>query len=185
MSDLLAQPFTVKPRLISLELQHEIEQYYAWEAKLLNDRRFEEWFALLASDIHYFMPIRTTRVMRNVDEEYSKPREYAHFDDDLEMMTGRLRKITSDFSWSENPASRTRHVVSNVMVEERDEPGEYDVSSVFIVYRNRLERQVDIFAGERRDLLRRAETSVGFELAGPTVLIDQSTVLSNNLSFFF
>ncbi|WP_081256095.1 aromatic-ring-hydroxylating dioxygenase subunit beta [Pandoraea pnomenusa] len=177
--------FLRKPAPVAPELQHEIEQFYYWEAKLLNERRFEDWFALLAEDIHYFMPIRTTRIMRDARLEFSASGEYAHFDDDATMMKGRMRKITSDVSWSENPASRTRHVVSNVMISDGKVEGEYEISSAFIVYRNRLERQVDIFAGERRDTLRRDATEAGFEIVNRTILIDQSTILANNLSFFF
>ncbi|WP_396922427.1 aromatic-ring-hydroxylating dioxygenase subunit beta [Mycolicibacterium sp.] len=180
-----AVAFQTKPKPADPHLQQEIEQFYYWEAKLLNDRRFPEWFDLLADDIRYFMPIRTTHIMREADLEYSGAGEYAHFDDDAEMMRGRLRKITSDVSWSENPASRTRHAISNVMIIDGDHDGEYRVSSVFIVYRNRLERQLDIFAGERQDLLRRNGSDAGFEIAKRTILIDQSTILSNNLSFFF
>ncbi|WP_304505948.1 aromatic-ring-hydroxylating dioxygenase subunit beta [Croceicoccus sp. Ery5] len=101
------------------------------------------------------------------------------------MMKGRIRKITSDVSWSENPASRTRHIISNVMIAQGEVLEEYQTSNAFIVYRNRLERQLDIFAGERRDTLRRKESEAGFEIAKRTILIDQSTILSNNLSFFF
>lgn len=180
-----ADIFTRKPVPVSPALQQEIEQFYYWEAKLLNDRRFEEWFALLAKDIRYFMPIRTTRIMRDAAQEYSKANEYAHFDDDATMMKGRLRKIVSDVGWSENPASRTRHLVSNVMILNGASAGEYDISSAFIVYRNRLERQTDIFAGERRDTLRRTNADAGFEIVNRTILIDQSTILANNLSFFF
>ncbi|MBN9464825.1 aromatic-ring-hydroxylating dioxygenase subunit beta [Brevundimonas sp.] len=177
--------FARKPVPIAPELQQEIEQFYYWEAKLLNDRRFEAWFALLAHDIHYFMPIRTTRTMRDVGQEYSGVGEYAHFDDDLSMMKGRLRKITSDVGWSENPASRTRHIIGNVMIAPGASPDEFEISSAFIVYRNRLERQLDIFAGERRDTLRRTTDEAGFEISSRTILIDQSTILSNNLSIFF
>lgn len=174
-----------KPVRVSPELQHEVEQFYYWEAKLLNDRRFEEWFTLLAKDIRYFMPIRTTKIMRDAAQEYSKANEYAHFDEDAATMKGRLRKIVSDVGWSENPASRTRHIVSNVMILNEGSAGKYEVSSVFIVYRNRLERQTDIFAGERRDTLRRTDAEAGFEIVNRTILIDQSTILANNLSFFF
>jgi biphenyl 2,3-dioxygenase beta subunit len=178
-------PFLAKPMPVDVALQQEVEQFYYWEAKLLNDRRFPEWFALLSDDIHYSMPIRTTRIMRESDHEYTGPNEYAHFDENAEMMRQRLRKITSDVSWSENPASRTRHVISNVMVVDGERPDEYQTSNVFVVYRNRLERQVDIFAGERKDLLRRTGSDSGFEIARRTILLDQSTLLSNNLSFFF
>lgn len=175
----------MKPRLVPLNLQHEIEQFYYWEARLLDGRRYEEWFSLLAQDIHYFMPIRTTRIMREAGNEFGDSRSFAHFDDDHQMMTGRIRKITSDVGWSENPASRTRHIISNVMIEEGARSGEYEVSAAFIVYRNRLERQLDIFAGERRDRLRRTHTDAGFEIVDRTILVDQTTILSNNLSVFF
>ncbi|MFG1307024.1 aromatic-ring-hydroxylating dioxygenase subunit beta [Xanthobacter autotrophicus] len=177
--------FRKKPAPVEIELQQEVEQFYYWEAKLLNDRRFGEWFALLAADIHYFMPIRTTHIMRDADLEYSGVGQYAHFDDDAQMMKGRLRKIMSDVSWSENPASRTRHLICNVMIVQGGVTAEYKTSSTFIVYRNRLERQLDIFAGERQDTLRRNDSEAGFEIVERTILIDQSTILSNNLSFFF
>mgnify|MGYP001166303393 FL=1 len=177
--------FQSKPVTIAPELQQEIEQFYYWEAKLLNNRRFEEWFGLLAADIRYFMPIRTTRSMREADQEYSGVGEYAHFDDDYNMMKGRIRKITSDVSWSENPASRTRHLNTNVMIAPGMSADEYQISNAVLVYRNRLERQLDIFAGERRDTLRRTVKGSGFEIVSRTILIDQSTILANNLSFFF
>ncbi|MFT6624890.1 MAG: biphenyl 2,3-dioxygenase beta subunit [Cycloclasticus sp.] len=172
-------------------LQQEIEQFFYREALLLDNIQYEEWFALLDEDIRYFMPIRRN-VMRRSGKarpgditEYSGNDEFAHFDEDIDAMRGRLRKLLSDFSWSENPASRTRHIVSNVIIHEGSEANTYNVCSSFIVYRNRLERQVDIFAGERHDVLRRADNEPGFKIANRTILMDQSTILSNNISIFF
>lgn len=170
---------------IAPELQQEIEQFYYWEARLLDERHFPEWFALLAQDIHYFMPIRTTHILRERNLEVSDAHSYAHFDDDLSTMKGRLRKLESDLGWSENPPSRTRHLITNITIEEVRAQGELFVRSAFLLYRNRLERQVDVFAGERQDVLRRVPTECGFEIARRTILIDQSTLLSNNLSIFF
>ena len=39
-------------------LRHEIEQYYFGEAVLLDGREYRTWFALLADDIRYRMPLR-------------------------------------------------------------------------------------------------------------------------------
>jgi hypothetical protein len=61
----------------------------------------------------------------------------------------------------------------------------YRVTSAFICYRNRSENQVDIWAGERRDIIRRANTRFGFEISKRTIILDQSTLLANNLSVFF
>ena len=174
-----------------LALQHEIEQFYYREALLLDNIKYEEWFALLDDDIHYFMPLRRNRMqrygkVRSTDlPEYTNEHEFAHFDDDKTTMNGRLRKLLSDYSWSENPASRTRHTVSNVIISQGEEENTLNVCSAFIVYRNRLETQVDLFAGERHDVLRRADNTLGFKIAKRTVLLDQSTILSNNLSIFF
>jgi 3-phenylpropionate/cinnamic acid dioxygenase small subunit len=49
---------------VSLELQHEIEQFLFLEAALLDEGRFHEWLAILADDIHYWMPTRYNRARR-------------------------------------------------------------------------------------------------------------------------
>jgi len=174
-----------------LALQNEVQQFYYREALLLDNIKYEDWFALLDDDIHYYMPIRRNAMQRRGRArasdlaEYTNKHEFAHFDEDKTAMNGRLRKLLSDFSWSENPASRTRHTVSNVIITEGEEDNTLNVCSSFIVYRNRLETQVDLFAGERHDVLRRSDNTLGFKIAKRTVLLDQSTILSNNISIFF
>lgn len=176
---------TFRRNTVSPALQNEIEQFYFWEARLLDGRHFQEWFSLFAPDIRYFMPIRTTRILRDAKLELSGTHDYAHFDEDLTSLRSRLTKVMSDVGWSENPASRTRHLITNVTVEEARGNGELVVRSGFILYRNRLERQVDLFVGERVDVLRRVDSESGFAIAKRTILLDQSTLLSNNLSIFF
>jgi 3-phenylpropionate/cinnamic acid dioxygenase small subunit len=170
---------------VSLILQHEVEQFYYREATMLDDRDFTSWFKLLHEDIRYFMPIRTNRIQREGNLEYTRDDEYAHFDDTHDMIRGRIRKLQADVGWSENPASRTRHIIGNVVINSEDESGALNVSSSFLLYRNRLERQVDIFAGDRNDALIRADGAPGFTILSRTIHIDQSTILSNNLSIFF
>jgi biphenyl 2,3-dioxygenase beta subunit len=58
-----------------------------------------------------------------------------------------------------------------------------EAKSNFIVYRNRLERQTDIFAGERHDVLR--ENGDSYRIAKRRILLDQGTLLTSSLSFFF
>jgi biphenyl 2,3-dioxygenase beta subunit len=191
----MASPINIKEIISSpaadLALQNEIEQFYYREALLLDNIKYEDWFALLDDDIHYYMPIRRNAMQRRGRArasdlvEYTNQHEFAHFDEDKTTMNGRLRKLLSDFSWSENPASRTRHTVSNVIITEGEQKDTFNVCSSFIVYRNRLETQVDIFAGERHDVLRRSDNTLGFKIAKRIILVDQSTILSNNISIFF
>jgi biphenyl 2,3-dioxygenase beta subunit len=54
-----------------------------------------------------------------------------------------------------------------------------------MLYRSRLERDVEIFVGARRDLLRRVDEGVGWQIARRTIVLDQATLLAKNLSVFF
>jgi 3-phenylpropionate/cinnamic acid dioxygenase small subunit len=74
--------------------------------------------------------------------------------------------------------------VTNIKVEPTDVPDEYDVHANFLIYRNRLESEVDFWVGERRDLLRRIEPRA-WQIARRTITLDQNVVLSKNFSIFF
>lgn len=170
---------------VGVHVQNDVEQFYYYEASLLDARLYDEWLELMDDDFRYFMPIRRNQTRRNKEEEFYERGSFAHFDDDMVAMRGRIRKALSDLSWAENPGSRTRHLVTNVIVRTCDEPDKFNVASTFLVYRNRQERQVDLFAGERRDILRQVSASADFKLVERTILLDQATVLSNNISVFF
>ena len=43
------------------DLYFEISQYLNNEAKILDERRFDDWFGLVAMDIKHRMPLRPTR----------------------------------------------------------------------------------------------------------------------------
>lgn len=171
--------------LVEPALQQTIEQFLYYEARLLDDRRLEEWYALLADDIHYFMPTRYNRLKREADREFSGPHEAALFDEDKVSLAQRIRRLRTGMAWAEDPPSRTRHLVSNVMIRPTSTPGEYEVECYYLLYRSRLEREVEVFVGMRHDLLRRTETPAGWQIARRTIILDQATLLARNLSFFF
>ena len=168
---------------VTAELQHEVEQFLYAEARLLDERRYREWFALLADDLRYVMPLRYNRLARERDHELSGPDESAWFDETKASIDMRIKRLETGLAWAEEPPSRVRHLITNVSIEVRD--AELEVRSCFHVYRSRLERQVDQFTGERTDRLRRAHTPLGWQLASRRIVLDQATLLSNNLSVFF
>jgi biphenyl 2,3-dioxygenase beta subunit len=168
--------------LAALLLQHEVEQFYYAEAALLDERRFREWLDLFTSDIHYWMPIRRTVMNADLDQEFTKPGAMAFFDDDKAMLEARVRKLATGYSWSEDPASRTRHMIHNVRVLAVDGE-ELTVESSFHLYRTRLESEEDSWLGRRRDRLRRVEGAL--RIAARHVFLDQTLILSRNLSNFF
>ncbi len=165
-------------------LQQEIEQFLYFEARILDERRHDEWYELLAEDIHYFMPTRYNRLRREGDREFSGPNEAAFFDEDKRSIAQRIRRLNTGMAWAEDPPSRTRHMVSNVTIRPR-EGGEYEVDCYYLLYRSRLEREVEFFVGMRHDLLRRADNPAGFLIARRTIILDQTVLMARNLSFFF
>jgi len=162
--------------------QYEVEQFYYEEAALLDAHRYQEWIELFSDDTYYFMPIRRTRGQRELDKEFTEPGEMAFFDDTKPLLVSRVTKLMTGRSWSEDPPSRTRHFITNVRVVE-DSGDELLVESNFHLYRTRLNSEEDSWIGMRRDALRRVDGS--FQIAKRTVLLDQTLLLSRNLSNFF
>lgn len=170
---------------VDTELQHEIEQFLYREAELLDEREFAEWLDLFADDVHYWMPTRYNRLRREQDKEYSAPNETALFDDDKDSLARRITRLETGMAWAEDPPSRTRHLFTNVRVVPTDAPDEYVVKANFLLYRTRLEHDVELFVGQREDLLRRAGTEAGWLIARRKLILDQSTLNAKNLSMFF
>jgi 3-phenylpropionate/cinnamic acid dioxygenase small subunit len=160
----------------------EVEQLYYREAELLDDGRFADWLDLFTDDLVYWMPTRTNRLRRQQALAVAQRGEAAFYDETKDSLAWRIRRFDSGMAWAEDPPSRTRHLITNVrvVVTDRDE---YAVRSNFLVYRNRLEREQNVFAGERQDALRRA--GAGLLIRERTILLDQNVLLSKNISTFF
>ena len=178
-----AAPETIsQARVAEMVRQFEVEKFYYDEAALLDAHRYHEWLDLFAEDAFYFMPLRRTRMQRELDREFTQPGEMAFFDDNKIQLAGRVSKLATGKSWSEDPPSRTRHMVMNVRVVE-DSGEELTVESNFHLYRTRLKSEEDSWIGSRRDTLRRAGES--FLIAKRTIMLEQTVLLSRNLSNFF
>lgn len=166
-----------------LDLQYRVEQFLYREAAILDAWEFREWLDLLAEDIHYWAPIRTNRLHRERHLEIARPDEMAYFDETKTGLEQRVFRLETGLAWSEEPPTRTRHLVSNVRVQRSDEAHEYEVESAFLCWANRLERDVDIFAGKRVDLLREQDDG-RFLIARRMILLDQATLLAKGISIF-
>lgn len=169
-------------RLEAALRQFEVESFYTTEAALLDAHEYEEWIKLFSEDTHYFMPIRRTRLRRELSKEFTRPGEMAFFDDNKEILIGRVTKLRTGAAWAEDPPSRTRHIVTNVSVREID-GDELEVQSNFLVYRTRLKSEETSWIGSRQDLLRRHNGS--FLVARRHIFLEQTLLLSANLSNFF
>ena len=163
-------------------LHYEVEQFLFHEARLLDERKFDEWLDLLTDDIHYWMPIRRTTMAREIEKEFTEPGAMAFFDDDKDYLTLRVRKMSAGNAWSEDPPSRTRHFATNIRVVEIQDD-DVSVEANFHLYRTRLDSDEDSWIGHRKDVLRRVNG--GFMLACRHVFLEQTVITAQNMSNIF
>jgi biphenyl 2,3-dioxygenase beta subunit/benzene/toluene dioxygenase beta subunit len=161
-------------------LYGEIVEFLYLEAELLDSNRFSDWLALLAEDLHYEMPVRTTQFLSSGQGF----QEVAFFDDNLQSMRTRVRRLETDTAWAETPPSRTRHFVSNVLVRPASQAKEYAVSVNFLVSRSRGDQGYQFLTGRREDILRRDPTGQ-LRIARRRILVDQTVLTATNLSILF
>lgn len=165
-----------------MALHYRVEQFLYEEADLLDGRHYREWLARVAPDVHYWMPIRRTVTLRNIDREFTRPGGMAFFDDDHDDLRMRVEKLYSGSSWSEDPPSRTRHLVTNVRITGIDDQL-VAVQSNFALLRTRMDTDADRFHGRRDDRLRIDGDS--FLLARRHIYLDHTVIEATNLSSLF
>ena len=154
-------------------------QFLFDEADLLDRRRYLDWFALLAADIHYRVRGGATATTTAV------PYQFVIFDDRAADLNVRIYQLSdSNLTHAENPAPMMRRFISNVRVARGAEPGEFHVTSYVLLYRNGgTIGETFIFSGVRRDVLRTEGGS--FRIARRDVDLDCAVVASPNISSFF
>ena len=179
---------TTTSALEDLLLHREIEGFLHLEADLLDERRFAEWLELCADDIRYWMPLVWNVPFSKSDQEFSREKQdSAWIDEDKTTLTQRVKQLATGLHWAEEPRSRVSHLVTNVRIVEV-EPDIKTVRKVvvrsrFLVYRNRLQDEVDIYVAKRQDTLRRE--GGGWKIARREIYIDQNVLLAKNLTTFF
>jgi biphenyl 2,3-dioxygenase beta subunit len=157
----------------------EVLQFLHEEAELLDGCKYAEWLALFASDIRYWMPVRTTRFLTDGDGF----EEVAFFEENYASLRTRVKRLETETAWAETPPSRTRHYVSNLRVRAAEEADALFAVSSFLVTRTRSDHGHQLFTGERHDTLRRVEGT--FTIASRKILIDQTVITNTNLSILF
>ena len=173
----------------------EVEQFLYREARLIDERRFDEWLELFADDLRYTMTLRSNRYPReskaiamrdparwaarnSPDED-----ELAILDETKETLRARIARLKTGMAWAEDPPSRSRHLLANIEVEPADKAAELTVYANFIVYRSRGESEQDFYVGARRDLLRRDGGNL--RIARRHLVLDQNVLAAKNVSIFF
>jgi len=153
----------------------DVEQLLYREAHLLDSGGFHEWLELLAPDLRYWAPVRAEvpRKQESEDEASRLPL----FDETKASLSLRISRLDTGLAWVENPTTRTRRFVTNIVVE-KEADGLVHVRSNLILFRSRSFTDETILVGCREDKWSRSDKWL---LRERKILIDHCTVENMSL----
>jgi len=136
-------------------LRLAVERFLVVEAKLLDSWDLDPWMELFDDPCRYVVP--------STDTPDGDPQTYLTLiDDDHLRLSWRVKRLKSRHAHREFPYSRTRRLVTNVLLTDvRDD--EIDVEASVLVWRFR-HQQRDPFIAHYRHTLARTETGFLFRL---------------------
>ncbi|HEX9064626.1 MAG TPA: 3-phenylpropionate/cinnamic acid dioxygenase subunit beta [Streptosporangiaceae bacterium] len=169
-------------------------QFLTEEAALLDAADYQGWLGLLTEDIRYLMPVRVTTAR---GAGFDSLADMGHFDEDGYALRKRVERLATEHAWTEDPPSRTRHLVTNVRTflmhpgdGEGGDAGELRVESALLLFRSRGDtRPADLLCAGRSDTLRpdsaaAAGGAIGYRLARREITVDESVLRTQNLAIF-
>ena len=162
-------------------MQAEIQRFLYEEAWLLDERRFDEWLDLFADDCDYSVALRET-VQQSEGSSGPPLVSTILFADDKPFMTARVRRFETRLAHAEQPPSFTRHLVSNVLVDDGRDADEVSVRSSFIVLQSRGDAPPHLLSGKREDMLRRVNGA--WKIVRRAVVLD-TALLPRTITIFF
>src|SRR6185369_15345765 len=107
-----------------MEFLKQAENFLIYEARLLDERRFEEWIELFTDDGYYWAPAHVDQVAPHS--------EVSIFFDDRELMRERVRRLRHPRAHAQLPPSRTSHIVANPSLESPRESGDMVDADVLV-----------------------------------------------------
>lgn len=179
---------SIDERLAALLLKDELTELLHLEADLLDEQRFDEWLELLDDDVIYTMPLRLNVHHADASRASTEDGDVSWFEDDLSTLRMRVEQLATGEHWAEEPRSRVSHLVSNIrllsVVPGPETPAEVEVGCRFLVYRNRVADETDIWVGRRTDTWR-VDPEGRWRLLRRHLLLDQGVLMAKNLTVLF
>jgi 3-phenylpropionate/cinnamic acid dioxygenase small subunit len=162
-------------------LYNQVVEHLYDEAQLLDTLELREWQKSFTEDIAYQAPVQITR---RRSEKQPALRTMMHLFENYGSMELRIHKVQDTaVCWAEEPNSRTRRLITNVLVNKTTQEDEIAVCSYFLLTRNRFEASdSQLLSGERRDRFRLVDGQL--KLARREIQLDMSVLSMPNLAIF-
>jgi 3-phenylpropionate/cinnamic acid dioxygenase small subunit len=162
-------------------LYNQIVEHLYDEAALLDALKLREWQKSFTEDIVYQAPVKVTT---RRSEKLGPQPQMMHLYENYFSMEMRIHKVhDTNVCWAEEPRSRTRRLITNIMVNRTTRADELVVISYFLVMRNRFEASnYQLLSGERHDRLRLIDGKL--RLARREIHLDMSVLGTPNLAIF-
>lgn len=164
------------------DLWYDLMQFYTEEAWLLDERKFKQWLNIFTEDVFYFIPRRKNVYRKDLSREITKYGDLAILEESKRDLQMRIARLDTGMAWAEDPPSRTRHIIANLVVEPL-ENGEVKTKTAFLLYKSHLEYDQDLYAGMREDILRQVDGE--WKVSRRTIILDANVLLTKNVSVFF
>jgi 3-phenylpropionate/cinnamic acid dioxygenase small subunit len=178
----------------SPEQQRALERFYYREARLLDNRQYRQWLALLSEDVQYLVPSRINVPVDNRDRGEERMLSVERELEGAESMGCpvreerylhlmlRVERAYKANSWSENPPARTRRIIGNVELV-RQTADHRELLSNFHLYYARPGGKSVLYSGQRRDILLAAADD--FRLQRREVVLDYADIELPTLGLLF
>lgn len=153
------------------------QNFLAREAKLLDERRFEEWLEMLDDEIVYHVPIREAKLYF-ADEHASGA---YRINDVRSLVETRVKRLNSGQAWAEIAPSRTLRLVGSLIADREGDI--IKAESALIIYRQRgHDDPGELIPVRRQDQLR--VTDGGVKLLRRDAFITEVVLTTPNLGVF-
>ena len=144
----------------------DVEEFLYREAQMLDRWQLEDWLALFTDDAIYHVPTIGTA------PEVGPENTLFYIADDRARLRERVIRLQKKGAHVEWPRSRTRHMVSNVLIDERG-ANELQVSAAFAVHRFK-NAAADVYIGSYR--YRLAITELGLRIREKRSMLDMDAL---------
>ncbi len=125
----------------------ELARFLYREARLIDEKRLDEWYGLFTEDALYWMPL-----VRGQTDPHSHT---SLFCEDRFLLKVRIERLKNPLSHSQQQPSFCQHVLQRPeLVQRDDDAGEYALRTPFVYLETRLDEQIVLGGVAHHDLRR-------------------------------